>query len=58
VRRGNIRIVLTVATVVARHGNEAVVEPVVGIGGGCVWRESGSKLSVTVWMRLAEIWLQ
>jgi hypothetical protein len=33
--------IMTVATLVTRNSNEAIVAPVVGPGGGCVWRESG-----------------
>jgi hypothetical protein len=39
------RSVLTVATLVARNANEAVVLS----GGGCVWRESGVRLSFLCW---------
>jgi hypothetical protein len=34
------------ATLVARNANEAMVTPVVGSGGVCVWRESGVRRSV------------
>jgi hypothetical protein len=29
------------ATLVAKNANEAIVAPMVGSGGVCVWRESG-----------------
>jgi phosphotransferase system IIB component len=32
---------LTVATLVGRNANKAMVAPMVGSGGVCVWRESG-----------------
>jgi hypothetical protein len=35
-----------VETVVSVNENEAVVAPIVGSGGVCVWRESGVKRSV------------
>jgi hypothetical protein len=38
--------VLTVATLVARNANEAMVALMVGSGGVCVWRESGVRRSV------------
>jgi hypothetical protein len=42
VRCGKIsKYVLRVATLVARHENEAMVVPMVGSGRVCVWRESG-----------------
>jgi hypothetical protein len=37
--RGKLKLVLTVATLLARHTNEAIVAPVVGSGGA--WQESG-----------------
>jgi hypothetical protein len=40
---------LTVATLVARNANKAMVAPVVGSGGVCVWRESGDRRSVLCW---------
>jgi hypothetical protein len=37
-----------VTTLVARNTNEAVVAPIMGSGGVCVWRESGIRRSVCV----------
>jgi hypothetical protein len=47
--------ILTVATLIERNANEAMVAPVVGSGGVCVWRESGVRRSV---VRLAGTRLQ
>jgi hypothetical protein len=38
-----------VATLVARNENEAMVVPMIGSGGVCVWRESGARRSVLCW---------
>jgi hypothetical protein len=37
------------ATLAARNTNEAMVAPMVGSGGICVWRESGVRRSVLCW---------
>jgi hypothetical protein len=39
----NLNYVLTVATLVARNTNEAMIAPMVGSGGVCVGRESGGQ---------------
>jgi hypothetical protein len=39
----------TVATLVPISGNEAMVAPMVGAGGVCVWRECGVRRSVLCW---------
>jgi hypothetical protein len=36
-----VKLVLTVASVLARNGNETVVAPVAGCGGVCIWQGSG-----------------
>jgi hypothetical protein len=36
-------------TQVARNANEAVMAPMVGYGGVCVWREPGVRRSVLFW---------
>jgi hypothetical protein len=40
---------LTVATLVARSGNETVVTHVVASGGFCLWREPGVMMSILWW---------
>jgi hypothetical protein len=51
---------MTVGTLVGRNGNEAMLTPMVGSGGVCVWRESGvgSQAVSFVLVSLAGIWLQ
>jgi hypothetical protein len=39
----------TVATLVTRNSNEAMVAPAVGSGGVCILRESGIRRSVLCW---------
>jgi hypothetical protein len=39
--RKKLELILTVATLEARNGKEAVGTPMVGSGGICVWQESG-----------------
>jgi hypothetical protein len=40
--------------VVVTNANEAIVAPMVGSGGDCVWRECGVRLSVLCWCVLQE----
>jgi hypothetical protein len=45
-RRKILKVILTVATVVARNANEAMVAPVVGFDGVSVWWKTGTRQSV------------
>jgi hypothetical protein len=47
--RKNLNEVLTVATLVARNANHAMVAPMVGSGEVCFWLESGVRRSVLCW---------
>jgi hypothetical protein len=61
VRRGTfLTCVLTVAYLVARSANEALVASLMGSGGDCVWRETGVWCQAVgfVLVRMAGIWLQ
>jgi hypothetical protein len=42
----NLNYVLTVATLIARNANEAMVAPMVGSDGVCFWLESGGRFCV------------
>jgi hypothetical protein len=54
------RLILSLATLVARNANTAMVAPMVGSGGVCIWREYGVWTMAVgfVLVRLAGIWLQ
>jgi hypothetical protein len=53
-----IKLILTVATLVARNANEAMVAPMVGSGGICVLAGFWSQAVGFVLVLLAGIWLQ
>jgi hypothetical protein len=44
-----------VATLVARNANEAIVAPMVGSGGDCVWHESGFSRRTDVFTLICSI---
>jgi hypothetical protein len=47
--RKKLKLIYDGGTLSARHSNEAMMEPMVGSGGVCVWRDSGVRWPVLCW---------